>query len=114
MSRRLHLTGSHRDARGGNGRGAPTSTVVAATRLGELDEVAVRVAHVERPQRADRARPGDRPLLDWDAGRVELALDVRERAVDEQAEVRGAGRRAPRVWRVLGARDVEVELLEPE
>ena len=82
--------------------------------LGELDEVAVRIAQVERAQRAHRAGARHRPQLDCDAGGAQLALDVLERAVDEQAEVGRPGLRTLRVRLELGARRVQVDLLLAE
>lgn len=60
---------------------------------GQFDEVGVRVAHVDRLDWAERPGAGDWPLLDWDAGGLELGDGVRKCAREDEAQICAAGRR---------------------
>ena len=75
-------------------------------RLGQLDEVAVRVAQVERADRAQSRRSAATgPSSKTTPASLELALDRVERALDEQADVgRPGGRAAARAAGSAGPR----------
>src|SRR3954447_7246645 len=84
------------------------------TRLGQFEQIAIRVAQIERADRSLSAGALDGPELNRNAGRVELGSDVIEPPLDKEAEVGASRRRSVGVRRDLGARQMQVELLSPE
>lgn len=81
---------------------------------GDLDQVAVRIAQVERHDRPPRARPRDRAELDRDAPRGKVALPVGERNGGKEAQVGRPWQGARRFRLELRAREVKVDLLRTE
>src|SRR5215471_11654975 len=82
--------------------------------LGDLDEIAVRVAEVDRPQLAERATTRDRPRFDRDADHAQVLAHLVERDRADHAEVAGAERRLLRLRGRLRTSILEVDLLLSE
>ena len=86
----------------------------ASDLLGKLHEIAVGIAHVDRPQRTDGPGAIDRALLDRDANVAEVRDHCLDRAVDEQAEIAGAWQRRGGVRLELCPGLMEIDLLVAE
>src|SRR6185437_10346400 len=79
--------------------------------LRDLDQVAVGIAEIDRHHRPERALALDRAKLDGDAAGLDVAHDLLERRLGDEAEIAGADRDMRRLGLKLPARHVEVDLL---
>src|SRR2546422_3408175 len=81
---------------------------------GDLEEIAVGVAQIDRLDRAERARPLDGPLEQRDAVLGETPDPRLERLVRQEAEVARSGGRPLRLRLELLPGPVQVDLLRSE
>src|SRR5579872_5083305 len=82
--------------------------------IGDFDQIPVRVADIDRDQRARRALALDRPDFDRDAAATEMLDHLRHRSFGDETEVAGAGRRLLGLGLELMAGAVKVDLLVAE
>src|SRR5262249_46313598 len=80
-------------------------------RIGDLDQVVVRVAEIDGSQRPDGAGTSDGTVLDGDAEAVQPLDDGLERLIRDDAEVAGSRRRVASLRLELVPGFVQVDLL---
>ena len=79
-----------------------------------LDQVAIGIATVDRPNGAQSAGPGNGPVLDCDAAGANVGERLRKRVCGDQAKVGGAGHRIRRLGFDLLPKLVKIDLLVAE